>query len=391
MAHTVSQSRLRSWRTRTAAVLTLVGAVFMGTGLVVVAGTASANAAPTVHKVFVCKYVGKPGVDERLQTGNNPISVDTNALEKDGFTAEYPSNAQFPFWFEDAQGRSVAFAWDAEQGDGQRNEPSIEDCPPAQGPTTVTPNVTFDDPECPPADGVGWTGAEVEGVSYAVTSGSATAGQSIVVTATAGPGFQFAGGATTQTFEHSFPAVPTDCGSAPGPQSVTVGASFTDPTCVAPGVAVALSVNGQPDGPNDHVSFAVQGTQAPGQAVTVVATPDAGYVISGASSFPHTFGAVPTDCAVETTPPASQPGEVLGSESVAPKPHKTKTKTTKPEVLGTEAAVPTAVDAGLGSLPAAAPAQGSLLGQLLVGAGVALMLAAGWLLTLGRKVGAREA
>ena len=26
-------------------------------------------------KVFVCKYVGKPGVDERLQTGDNPIDV----------------------------------------------------------------------------------------------------------------------------------------------------------------------------------------------------------------------------------------------------------------------------------------------------------------------------
>jgi hypothetical protein len=54
--------------------------------------------------------------------------------------------------------------------------------------------------------------------------------------------------------------------------------------------------------------------------------------------------------------------------------------------------VPTAVDAGLGSVPAAAPAPGSLLGQLLAGAGAALMLAAGWLMTAGRrKVGAREA
>jgi len=38
-----------------------------------------ATATSEVHKVFVCKYVGKPGVDERLQTGNNPISVDSNA------------------------------------------------------------------------------------------------------------------------------------------------------------------------------------------------------------------------------------------------------------------------------------------------------------------------
>jgi hypothetical protein len=32
------------------------------------------------HKVFVCKYVGKPGVDERLQTGNNPISVAASSI-----------------------------------------------------------------------------------------------------------------------------------------------------------------------------------------------------------------------------------------------------------------------------------------------------------------------
>ncbi|MFY9227700.1 MAG: hypothetical protein WAO28_00005, partial [Candidatus Microsaccharimonas sp.] len=32
-------------------------------------------------KVFVCKYVGTPGVDERLQTGNNPISVSVNAIQ----------------------------------------------------------------------------------------------------------------------------------------------------------------------------------------------------------------------------------------------------------------------------------------------------------------------
>src|SRR4029078_2879368 len=31
-------------------------------------------------KVFVCKYVGTPGADERLQTGDNPISVSVNAI-----------------------------------------------------------------------------------------------------------------------------------------------------------------------------------------------------------------------------------------------------------------------------------------------------------------------
>src|SRR4051794_6500823 len=34
------------------------------------------------HKVFVCKYVGTPGVNERLQTGNNPISVDLHSINE---------------------------------------------------------------------------------------------------------------------------------------------------------------------------------------------------------------------------------------------------------------------------------------------------------------------
>ena len=31
-------------------------------------------------KVFVCKYVGTPGVDEVLATGQNPVSVSVNAI-----------------------------------------------------------------------------------------------------------------------------------------------------------------------------------------------------------------------------------------------------------------------------------------------------------------------
>ena len=41
---------------------------------------ATTTAVPTSRKVFVCKYVGKPGDDERLQTGQNPISVSVNAI-----------------------------------------------------------------------------------------------------------------------------------------------------------------------------------------------------------------------------------------------------------------------------------------------------------------------
>jgi hypothetical protein len=61
------------------------------------------------HKVYVCKYVGTPGEDERLQEGGNPIEVDSHALEGDGFAGT------FPFEFSDAHGKSVAIGW---SGDG---------------------------------------------------------------------------------------------------------------------------------------------------------------------------------------------------------------------------------------------------------------------------------
>jgi len=54
-------------------------------------------------KVFVCKYVGTPGVDERLQTGQNPISVSVNSIK------DFHGIGSF---FNDAQGRSYVLAFD---------------------------------------------------------------------------------------------------------------------------------------------------------------------------------------------------------------------------------------------------------------------------------------
>lgn len=63
-------------------------------------------------KYFVCKYVGTPGVNEHLQTGQNPISVNGNALTPPIVVGAY---------FNDAQGRSYVVAADTGQ-----DEP---DCP----------------------------------------------------------------------------------------------------------------------------------------------------------------------------------------------------------------------------------------------------------------------
>jgi len=81
------------------------------------------------RKVYVCKYVGKPGVDERLQTGNNPIDVSVNAIPE--------SPVVVGSFFADAQGRSFVLAFDTGQ-----TPPTAADCPAVGVPPTETTTVT---------------------------------------------------------------------------------------------------------------------------------------------------------------------------------------------------------------------------------------------------------
>lgn len=93
--------------------------------------TGPANADPD-GKVYVCKYVGTPGVDEVLQTGNNPIEVSVSAIAT--YDPENPLKDEAAELvgdeFSDAQGRSIVIAVSAGPGGGQGDEPTIEDCPP---------------------------------------------------------------------------------------------------------------------------------------------------------------------------------------------------------------------------------------------------------------------
>lgn len=101
--------------------------------LVIIAPVANATD-PEPMKVIVCKYVGTPGVDEVLQTGDNPIQVSDNAIP--GFTGT------FPYEFADAQGRSLAVRFAASVED----RGTLSDCPP---PTPPPP--PFD--QCPDIPG----------------------------------------------------------------------------------------------------------------------------------------------------------------------------------------------------------------------------------------------
>ncbi|QHC01338.1 hypothetical protein EK0264_14300 [Epidermidibacterium keratini] len=138
----------------------------------------------TPDKVWVCKYVGTPGVDEQLQTGDNPISVDTSSLS--GFTGT------FPYEFNDAQGRSVAIGYD----DGGP-EPSPSQCPPPGGPSEpeeipvpAQPDVT--DP-CGP-DNATWTvPADTDEITWSIDDDGN-------LTATTNEGYVFDDGTTSHSY-----------------------------------------------------------------------------------------------------------------------------------------------------------------------------------------------
>ena len=111
---------------------------------------------PPSNKVFVCKYVGTPGVDERLQTGQNPISVSINAL---------PQPVVIGQFFNDAQGRSVAIAFDVGQP-----EPDVSECPQVTNTTTTTTEVTTSTTTLPPTTSTTTVTSTVPPTTSATTS-----------------------------------------------------------------------------------------------------------------------------------------------------------------------------------------------------------------------------
>lgn len=89
--------------------------------------TATATSTTSPSKVYVCKYVGTPGVNETLQTGQNPIEVSVNAI---------PNGWSIGAFFSDQQGRSYVLATVP-----QSPEPNASNCP-QNGTPTSTPTAT---------------------------------------------------------------------------------------------------------------------------------------------------------------------------------------------------------------------------------------------------------
>jgi hypothetical protein len=132
---------------------TSAAATIAAVGLVALSAPAYAQPVTAGLKVWVCKYVGTPGDDERLKEGKNPIEVSANSADKPKDGEVFVGDQ-----FADAQGRSVVVQIEGKNpGVGICAEP--ETLPPPTPPK--------------PGDGAPHTGGEGSDVPVGLVGGGA--------------------------------------------------------------------------------------------------------------------------------------------------------------------------------------------------------------------------
>lgn len=380
--------------TRAATALVAAGALAMSAGMVgLVASSASADQG---RMIVVCKNVSTPG-----GATHHVVIVNENTLNNAEDDAGNPYAGQLPFSWTDAHGQSgqpeqsvaTRVALDGEQandldvgdecggGSGSQDE-----CPSLSGPQTPG----FECSKSP-------TERELTGSALNCDVKVRENWKDVYTTVYVFDEANSEWDALAETGPVRLTLPPTAltseelaaCGEDV-PDDITVAVSFVDPNC---GNLQAASWAGTM---GSVVDYTVKGKPGPGRTVTVVATikPSlaGGYQFEDGAqtSFSHTY------------PSVDELGCVLGEETIIPKPRPDNEPTRageEPTVKGVQvvvprdaaprAAVPTAVAAGVGVGPSntAAP----LLAQLLVGGGMLLLLAGGWIGLGRREGGAHEA
>lgn len=163
----------------------------------------------------------------------------------------------------------------------------------------------------------------------------------------------------------------------PPPTEVTAAApAFRNPTCPAPTAGVVLPTT-------EGVTFTQSGPAAPGATVTVTAVAQPGFVLTGQTTWQHTFAPVPTNCA-QVLPPENPP--------VQNPPEQNPPVKNPPAVSPPAAAppvTPEVVRAG-SAAPVASPIapEPALLGLGLLAVGLLLLTGAG-VRSLARTAGGR--
>lgn len=220
-------------------------------------------------KVFVCKYVGTPWVNESLKEGKNPISVGV-PKGQDRTPGTY---------FNDAHGSSYVLAYDTGQ-----ETPSIDECPAPRVPIEVTPTAPQQQVVCWANNDV-ITLPEVEGVTYTHTG---WVEGSLTVTATANEHYYLPEGAQT---EWTFTDENTPCAVTPVAPTVVVVCGANNDMITMPTVeGVTYATTGWVDGKN-----------------TITATAEEGYVLAEEATASWTFTDANTPC-----------GNVLGDTTTTP-------------------------------------------------------------------------
>ena len=352
-----SGSRTRHGMTRrVATVMAAIGALLMSSGIALMAasGPADATGAGGGHHVtlkdYVCKYVGTPGVDERLKNGNDGLVwVDSHASQGT--------------WFKDAQGRSFVLLANVPR----LPKPDASQCPVPEI-IHATASLNLVDPTCDNENTATFT---IEGthakVLWVKVNGhkvEASLGEPVTVDpgahvkamVLAADHLRFENGKPFMFLEGTLGAEIVDC------TAVTPGApTFVEPTCTtAPAVQTPTS---------ELVTYEVTGTVAAGQTVTVVATlvdSETSHFAEGATTtWEHTF-IEPTGCTV-VQPPVVQPPAV--------QPPVVSPPTTKAKHQA-QVTTPTVVSAGLAGDTTAGSSR-EQQGLALVATGLLLMAAAG--------------
>lgn len=365
-------------RRRAAAVLAALATLITSSGIVLMVAAAPANAAagpndPEYWETLAGETCTK--TDEGAESGGFTVpaapddAVWSKLILKKGSGNIGEENQVFN---DPVPGQTYTWQGFEDKHDGGWSHSIL--CQVPVQPELISVDIVFTDPVC----------ANDNQASYAVTgdtddvtvesSTPAAPGANVTVTATAKPGFEFAGGETEYAESHQFPAAQTPCDVVAGPR-VTPQVSFVDPTCdtdpavILPEEEVEDVVGRAGAGPLittkdvNGVHYEVTGTLAPGGTVEVDASALDGFELaeSAQTHWSHTFAEV-TGCTVVDPPVVDTPGSEVETPAVA---------------------TPTVVHAGLAEVKPDLRGQQGL--ALLVG-GMVLMVLAGGVGLTGRRV-----
>ena len=285
---------------------------------------------PPSDKVFVCKYVGTPGVDEVLQTGQNPISVSVNAIPLD--PVEVGSE------FADAQGRSVVIAFDVGQP-----EPSPDDCPPPTSSTTTTVKATTTTVKATTTTAKATTTTQPNQTTTTTGGGGTTTttmGGGGTTTTTQGGGTTTTGPTTTfpTPSQFSFPSVTAICPNGVALISITFPSR---PELNGQVGTLTFSTGGST--PLTFISGATVQVPYPASAGTGPVTLT--YTVAGQTATPVTL-TFPANCAAPTTT-TTTPG---GTTTTGP-----STTTPTPNTFAVPPGATTTTVPGIGPPPVTTP------------------------------------